>query len=120
MPEAVNLSHSTDVDLTATTGLDSFAGIERVALYVTPTNPESVLPALLLAECDQAKGCSSDDGLLILSAASNEDLVPYLAEGELDFTVELTGTPPTSEWVFDVDVCMSASASYELSVSDVL
>ena len=100
------------IEVVATSGLSSFEGIDRVAITMAPTNANSTLPPTVLARCDRAAGCDTSSDVVTLDGDSSANLVNYLREGELDFTLQLQGVPPLETWSFDVDVCMSGEGAY--------
>lgn len=102
------------VDVFATSGLESFGRIERVAVRVATVS--GALEPFVLAECDRSLGCDTSGAQVSLQGDAARDLMPYLREGELEFTLELDGLPPVDAWEFDVDVCMSGQASLSASL----
>lgn len=104
------------VDVTAIRGLEDFSIIERIAVRMAPVEPNAALPPMVLAACDASQGCDTLSSQVTLSGDSEQDLVPYLELGTLEFTLELAGSVPLEEWAFDVDVCMSGGANFEASL----
>lgn len=96
------------VEVDATAGLESFEQIQSVAVSVR--SPSGQLQPFVLAVCDRNLGCDTSGSRVTLAADAERDLMPYLREGTLEFTLELNGIPPLDAWQFDVDICMDGVA----------
>lgn len=105
--------HLNFVEVVAVDGLDSFSSIRRIELRASPIDPESSLGEIVLAACDHGAGCDTSSPTVTLSGSPETDLIPYLREPALEFTLELEGSPPLEAWTLDVDVCLSAQGSYQ-------
>lgn len=104
------------VEVFATKGLDSFEGIQAIRLVMAPARATSELEPVDLARCVVTEGCDTSGQTVLLAGGEGLDLVPYLREGNLDFTLSVEGAAPLDLWTFDVDVCMSGFGRYERSV----
>lgn len=104
------------IDVRATKGLSSFEGIERVGLRISPTDPRATLQPLELPGCVAADGCDTSTDEVRLHGRPDVDLLPYLEEGSLAFTLVIGGALPVDAWTFDVDVCMAAKGKMQRSL----
>lgn len=104
--------HLSFAEVFATEGLASFGAVARVTLELRPTDPSSTLSPLMLAVCDRSQGCDTASDSVVLHGPGDRDLMPYLREDDLTFTLQLTAPVSADRWTFDVDVCMKAHGSY--------
>ena len=109
-------------DIVPDTGITSLGFVDSAQISVS-AGSGSATPAPLDFSC---ANCGSDGSALAFEpdgsgsdaawgSGSAIDAAPYFANGAIVVTVDLTGTPPATAWAMNVDVCVTATASYELS-----
>lgn len=99
-------------EVRATSGIADFAFVDHAAVAVASGDPESTLPTLDVFSCDH---CASAAPVLDVTPSGAADAAAYIESGSLVVTLELAGRAPTVDWMMDVDVCMTGSASYSYS-----
>jgi hypothetical protein len=102
-------------DVLPDTGISTLSFVDRAAINVTSGSGSDALPELTFT----CANCGSGVAALAFQPGSDGsgsaiDAAPYVANGPLVVSVELTGTPPSVAWSMDVDVCVTATASVQV------
>ena len=100
-------------EVRATSGIESFAFVDRVRVVVSSGDASSTLPPLTMYDCDG--DCVPEGAKLEIPAAVGNDAIAYLRTGSIVIDLDFQGTIPAASWTMDVDVCLSAKAGYTLS-----
>lgn len=98
--------------LSARSGVDDFAFIERIRLLLDSADASSGLESTTVVDCDRDEGCAPSGASAQLSGDTTTSLVEYIRSGSVQFQLELEGRLPLQSWSVDVDVCMQGKVAY--------
>ncbi|HET9623047.1 MAG TPA: hypothetical protein VFP84_16860 [Kofleriaceae bacterium] len=103
----------TRAQVRATSGITDFSFIESAKLDVASGDPGSTLPTLTMYDCNG--DCDPNGATLDIPANTVTNAVQYLRGDSIEIGVAFKGTLPSVAWTLDIDVCMTASASYSVA-----
>jgi hypothetical protein len=97
--------------LVARRGVSDLSFLESLTVVMRGTTQD----ALPLVNCvDYA--CASDDMVSTLADTTPDGIMNIVREGDISLDLVMTGDLPESEWVVDVQVCVSGRAKAALSL----
>ena len=102
----------THAEVRATSGVSSFSFVQQAELSIASGDANSTLPTLSIFKCD---GCGNATTTLDVTNATSSPAQDYMKTGSLVVTIDLTGTPPATDWTADVDICMSGTVDYTVN-----
>ena len=94
---------------------DMFAGIERLAVTLRSTADVPAFEPLPLAVCDVSEGCDVSSDHLVLTTNTDDDLLPLLANDDVELVLALQARPTVPTYELDVDVCMAGDARWAVA-----
>jgi hypothetical protein len=95
--------------VTATSGITDFSFVQDASVGLASGDPSSQLPAVTVFAC---QGCGVPGPELDVTSATTVDAKAYVGASSLVVSIDLSGQLPPTDWTMDVDVCLTAHASY--------
>lgn len=89
--------------------------LDEVNVSMRGADPAFELPPLWLVRCPDY-ACASPTTVASAESATAMQATDYLAAGEIQLDITLTGPLPQADWKVDVEVCLSGTAGVELSL----